>query len=121
MPTPIISSSNMARPRLAMSAWPAVNGLNVPGNRAVRLLVDTCVIFHYEVVDNKILALHCVFAHIELMLTYFLQYFPDLIKKGHVYVLQTPLFRVRNKKTAKRTGRARKENAPDDTVYCYRL
>ena len=54
-----------------------------------------------------------------LMLTYFLQYFPDLIKKGHVYVLQTPLFRVRNKKTAKRTGRARKENAPDDTVYCY--
>ncbi len=33
-----------------------------------------------------------------LMLTFFLQFFPDLIKKGHVYILQTPLFRVRNKK-----------------------
>ena len=54
-----------------------------------------------------------------LMLTFFLQYFPDLIKKGHVYVLQSPLFRVRNKKTAKRSGRAKKEDAPDDTVYCY--
>lgn len=54
-----------------------------------------------------------------LMLTFFLQYFPDLIKKGHVYVLQTPLFRVRNKKTAKRTAKARKADAPDDTVYCY--
>ncbi len=54
-----------------------------------------------------------------LMITFFLQYFPDLIKKGHVYVLQTPLFRVRNKKTAKRTARAKKSDAPDDTVYCY--
>ena len=54
------------------------------------------------------------------MLTFFLQYFPDIIKKGHVYVLQTPLFRVRNKKTAKRSGRANaKEQAADDTVYCY--
>ncbi|MCQ2223823.1 MAG: type IIA DNA topoisomerase subunit B [Bacteroidaceae bacterium] len=34
-----------------------------------------------------------------LMITFFLQFFPDLIKKGHVYILQTPLFRVRNKKT----------------------
>ncbi len=33
-----------------------------------------------------------------LLLTFFLQFFPDLIKKGHVYILQTPLFRVRNKK-----------------------
>lgn len=33
-----------------------------------------------------------------LMLTFFLQFFPDLIKKGHVYILQTPLFRVKNKK-----------------------
>ncbi|MBR1652809.1 MAG: type IIA DNA topoisomerase subunit B [Alloprevotella sp.] len=32
-----------------------------------------------------------------LMITFFLQFFPDLIKKGHVYILQTPLFRVRNK------------------------
>lgn len=54
-----------------------------------------------------------------LMLTFFLQYFPDLIKKGHVYVLQTPLFRVRNKKTAKRTARAKKSEHNDDTVYCY--
>ena len=34
-----------------------------------------------------------------LMLTFFLQFFPDLIKKGHVFILQTPLFRVRNRKT----------------------
>ncbi len=52
-----------------------------------------------------------------LLLTFFLQFFPDLIKKGHVYVLQTPLFRVRNKKTSKRGSKAK---APaDDTVYCY--
>ncbi len=54
-----------------------------------------------------------------LMITFFLQYFPDLIKKGHVYVLQTPLFRVRNEKTAKRTAKAKKGDNPDDTVYCY--
>ena len=40
-----------------------------------------------------------------LLLTFFLQFFPDMIKKGHLYVLQTPLFRVRNSKTAK-IGRA---------------
>jgi len=34
-----------------------------------------------------------------LMITFFLQFFPELIKKGHVYVLQTPLFRVRNRRT----------------------
>ena len=39
-----------------------------------------------------------------LLLTFFLQFFPDLIKRNHVYVLQTPLFRVRNKKK---------------TIYCY--
>jgi topoisomerase IV subunit B len=39
-----------------------------------------------------------------LMITFFLQFFPELIRKGHVYILQTPLFRVRNKK---------------DTLYCY--
>lgn len=50
-----------------------------------------------------------------LMLTFFLQYFPDLIKKGHVYVLQTPLFRVRNSKTSRRG----KNKGTDDTVYCY--
>ena len=43
--------------------------------------------------------------HIRLLLmTFFLQFFPDLVKKGHVYILQTPLFRVRNKK---------------ETRYCY--
>lgn len=34
-----------------------------------------------------------------LMITFFLQFFPDLVKKGHVYILQTPLFRVRNRKS----------------------
>lgn len=53
-----------------------------------------------------------------LLLTFFLQFFPDLIKKGHVYILQTPLFRVRNKKTSKRTGKVSKP-VPDDTYYCY--
>ena len=43
--------------------------------------------------------------HIRLLLiTFFLQFFPDLVKTGHLYVLQTPLFRVRNKK---------------ETHYCY--
>ncbi len=43
--------------------------------------------------------------HIRLLLiTFFLQFFPELIKEGHLYILQTPLFRVRNKK---------------DTIYCY--
>lgn len=40
-----------------------------------------------------------------LMITFFLQFFPDLIKKGHVYILQTPLFRVRNRKS--KLGRSR--------------
>ena len=52
-----------------------------------------------------------------LLLTFFLQFFPDMIKKGHLYVLQTPLFRVRNGKTAKRNGR--KAAANDETYYCY--
>ena len=43
--------------------------------------------------------------HIRLLLmTFFLQFFPDLVKAGHVYILETPLFRVRNKK---------------ETIYCY--
>ena len=45
--------------------------------------------------------------HIRLLLiTFFLQFFPDIIKEKHLYILQTPLFRVRNKK---------------DTIYCYDL
>lgn len=39
-----------------------------------------------------------------LMMTFFLQFFPDLVKKGHVYILETPLFRVRNKQ---------------ETIYCF--
>ena len=39
-----------------------------------------------------------------LMITFFLQFFPDLVKAGHLYILDTPLFRVRNKK---------------ETIYCY--
>ncbi|MBO4444588.1 MAG: type IIA DNA topoisomerase subunit B [Bacteroidaceae bacterium] len=59
-----------------------------------------------------------------LMITFFLQFFPDLIKKGHVYILQTPLFRVRNKK--KSIKGFNKEDFPDAdpkgdfiTLYCY--
>lgn len=52
-----------------------------------------------------------------LLLTFFLQFFPDLIKRGHVYILQTPLFRVRNKKTSKRSASAKDKN--DETYYCY--
>jgi topoisomerase IV subunit B len=42
-----------------------------------------------------------------LMLTFFLQFFPDLVRNGHVYILQTPLFRVRNPRNHK------------ETIYCY--
>ncbi len=72
-----------------------------------------------------------------LMITFFLQFFPELIKEGHVYILQTPLFRVRNKKkkgrsaaspsgsdvtaagsaVMKKTGGA--ERSEFETVYCY--
>lgn len=52
-----------------------------------------------------------------LLLTFFLQFFPDLIKRGHIYILQTPLFRVRNKKTAKRSSSSKEKN--DETYYCY--
>ena len=41
-----------------------------------------------------------------LMLTFFLNFYPDLVKSGHVYILETPLFRVRNKK---------------ETHYCYSI
>ncbi len=62
--------------------------------------------------------------HIRLLIiTFFLQFFPDLIKKGHVYVLQTPLFRVRNRRTKirdKRTLEAAKGQKGDFiTRYCY--
>ena len=73
-----------------------------------------------------------------LMITFFLQFFPDLIKKGHVYILQTPLFRVRNKKKKVRGAAKSSSKLADDsagaailkknrtgersefeTVYCY--
>lgn len=54
-----------------------------------------------------------------LMITFFLQFFPDLIREGHVYVLQTPLFRVRNKKTTKRGAKKTTAQPGDDTIYCY--
>lgn len=62
--------------------------------------------------------------HIRLLvLTFFLTFFPDLIKKGHVYILQTPLFRVRNKKLVKARGSKKKKAESDDTekdtFYCY--
>lgn len=61
--------------------------------------------------------------HIRLLvITFFLMFFPDLIKKGHVFVLQTPLFRVRNKKTSRRkrnTKADKEEKAEKDTFYCY--
>ena len=61
--------------------------------------------------------------HIRLLIiTFFLQFFPELIKKGHVYVLQTPLFRVRNKKTkikSKEVKAAATGKGDFVTRYCY--
>jgi topoisomerase IV subunit B len=68
--------------------------------------------------------------HIRLLIiTFFLQFFPELIKKGHVFVLQTPLFRVRNKRTkiknkkviAEEDAKAGKKEKKSDfiTRYCY--
>ena len=60
--------------------------------------------------------------HIRLLIiTFFLQFFPELIKKGHVYVLQTPLFRVRNKRTKIRNKVMRDDGKKGDFVtrYCY--
>ena len=68
--------------------------------------------------------------HIRLLtITFFLQFFPELVKKGHVYVLQTPLFRVRNRRTkiknkkvieAADEKRGKNEKKTDFvTLYCY--
>ncbi len=66
--------------------------------------------------------------HIRLLvITFFLQFFPDLIKKGHVYVLQTPLFRVRNRRTKIKNKKVLEEAAAKQdrkksdfiTRYCY--
>ncbi len=62
--------------------------------------------------------------HIRLLIiTFFLMFFPDLVKKGHVYILQTPLFRVRDKNAVRRTkkkNRKKEETEGEkDTFYCY--
>ena len=64
--------------------------------------------------------------HIRLLLiTFFLTFFPDLVKKGHVYILQTPLFRVRDKRSVRRKNSGKRKasqqdaDAPKDTYYCY--
>jgi len=69
--------------------------------------------------------------HIRLLIiTFFLQFFPDLIKKGHVYVLQTPLFRVRNKRTKikdkhiladadMKAAESKRKKSDFITRYCY--
>lgn len=66
--------------------------------------------------------------HIRLLvITFFLQFFPELIKKGHVYVLQTPLFRVRNKRTkiknkevvAAEAAKPQAKKSDFITRYCY--
>ena len=66
--------------------------------------------------------------HIRLLtITFFLQFFPELIKKGHVYVLQTPLFRVRNRRTkiknkrviADAEARLGKNEKKTDFITCY--
>lgn len=73
-----------------------------------------------------------------LMITFFLQFFPELIKKGHVYILQTPLFRVRNKKKKEKKEKSAAGSISDksagaailkktknaersefETIYCY--
>ena len=61
-----------------------------------------------------------------LMITFFLQFFPELIKKGHVYILQTPLFRVRNKKKKLKkenlkilTDKKAVDKGDYITTYCY--
>ena len=52
-----------------------------------------------------------------LLLTFFLQYFPDLIKANHIYIMQTPLFRIRDKEHSKRSKS--NGNGKSKTYYCY--
>ena len=59
-----------------------------------------------------------------LMITFFLQFFPELVRKGHVYILQTPLFRVRNKRKKKKGPAGHvdgvvTEKGEFETIYCY--
>lgn len=61
--------------------------------------------------------------HIRLLIiTFFLMFFPDLVKKGHVYILQTPLFRVRDKNSVRRNKKKKSKTEQEgekDTYYCY--
>ncbi|MBR6540650.1 MAG: type IIA DNA topoisomerase subunit B [Bacteroidales bacterium] len=59
--------------------------------------------------------------HIRLLiLTFFLQFFPDLIRQGHLYILQTPLFRVTKKKISKSSKIAKNKKKDDvEVIYCY--
>jgi topoisomerase-4 subunit B len=65
-----------------------------------------------------------------LMITFFLEFFPDLVKEGHVFILQTPLFRVRDKNAVRRSGKGKRrkkaaaegdgeEQERRDIYYCY--
>lgn len=57
-----------------------------------------------------------------LVITFFMMFFPELVKKGHVYILQTPLFRVRDKNATKRNAKTKKkkdEGGEPDAIYCY--
>lgn len=57
--------------------------------------------------------------HIRLLIiTFFLMFFPDLVKKGHLFILQTPLFRVRDKNSVRRNNK-RRNSGKKDTFYCY--
>ncbi len=60
--------------------------------------------------------------HIRLLiLTFFLMFFPDMVKKGHVFILQTPLFRVRDKSATRRSSKKKKtaDGEEKTTYYCY--
>ena len=71
-----------------------------PKKHAITLGIENCEGEVVVATDADVDGMHIRL----LILTFFLQFFPDLVKNGHVYILETPLFRVRNKK---------------DTLYCY--
>ena len=74
-----------------MAVWAPLKALNLEKLRYHKVIIAT---------DADVDGMHIRL----LLITFFLQFFPELIKEGHLYILQTPLFRVRNKK---------------ETIYCY--